>query len=51
MLEKHVQEVIMETLEQIPQRVLLKFEYENHNISKNVMTKKWFPQRDILCKI
>lgn len=48
-LPKNVQESIFEVLGQVPYRVLLKYEDDIMiDIPKNVMTKKWFPQRDIL---
>lgn len=49
-LPDDIQKVFKEALSQIPQRVLWKYEGEMEDIPKNVMIKKWFPQRDILCK-
>lgn len=40
-----------EALAQLSQRVLLKYEGIMEDKPNNVMTKEWFPQRDILCKI
>lgn len=50
-LPDYIQKAFKEALAQIPQRVLWKYESEMEDIPKNVMIKKWFPQRDILCKI
>jgi len=47
-IPKHIQEVVIKTLGQFPQRVLLKYENELKDKPKNVMTKKWIPQRDVL---
>lgn len=49
-LPKQTQEAIIYVLAQLPQRVLLKYEEKLVNKPKNVMTRKWFPQRDVLCK-
>ncbi|VVC43591.1 Hypothetical protein CINCED_3A007776 [Cinara cedri] len=43
-----VQNAFKSALAEIPQRVLWKYEEEMKDIPKNVMTGKWFPQRDIL---
>ncbi|VVC34031.1 UDP-glucuronosyl/UDP-glucosyltransferase [Cinara cedri] len=43
-----IKTVFLEVLAQLPQRVLLKYEGELKNKPHNVMTSKWFPQRDIL---
>ncbi|XP_060838323.1 UDP-glucosyltransferase 2-like isoform X2 [Rhopalosiphum padi] len=37
-----------ESFSQIPQKVLWKYEGDMKDKPKNVMTRKWFPQRDIL---
>jgi len=50
-LPEHIKNVFKEALAQVPQRILWKYEGEMKDMPKNVMTKKWFPQRDILCKI
>uniref|UniRef100_A0A2H8TFP8 UDP-glucuronosyltransferase n=1 Tax=Melanaphis sacchari TaxID=742174 RepID=A0A2H8TFP8_9HEMI len=47
-LPENVLNVFRESFSQIPQKVLWKYEGDMKNISKNVMTQKWFPQRDIL---
>ncbi|XP_050538589.1 uncharacterized protein LOC126904008 [Daktulosphaira vitifoliae] len=47
-LPDYIQNAFKEALSQIPQRVLWKYEREMKNKPANVMTKKWFPQRDIL---
>lgn len=50
-LAEQVQEAIIEGLGRVPQRVLLKYEDEmTTDLPNNIMTRKWFPQRDILCK-
>lgn len=49
-LPKHIQKVFKDVLGQLPQRVLWKYEGEMEDQPKNVMTKKWLPQRDILRK-
>lgn len=46
-----IQKLFKEALEQLPQRVLLKYEGEMVDKPKNVMTRKWFPQRDILSMV
>lgn len=48
-LPEHIKGVILNVLGQVPQRVLLKYEEKMMNAPKNMMIKKWFPQRDILC--
>lgn len=50
-LPEHLQKAFFEALEQVPQRVLLKYENDIVEKPKNVMTMKWFPQRDILCNV
>lgn len=50
-LSSNVQKAIVEVLGRIPQRVLWKYEGEMEDKPSNVMTRKWFPQRDILCKV
>lgn len=50
-LPDHIQRVFIDAFARIPQRVLVKFEGEMKDTPKNVMTRKWLPQRDILCKI
>lgn len=50
-LPEHIHNAFIEALAQVPQRVLWKYEGEMKDKPKNVMTSKWFPQRDILCKI
>ncbi|XP_060853245.1 UDP-glucosyltransferase 2-like isoform X2 [Rhopalosiphum padi] len=47
-LPVHIQNAFKEALAQVPQRVLWKYEGEMKDKPKNVMTSKWFPQRDIL---
>jgi len=47
----YIQKSFKEALAQVPQRVLWKYEGEMEDIPPNVMIKKWFPQRDILCTI
>ncbi|XP_001950151.1 UDP-glucuronosyltransferase 2B18 [Acyrthosiphon pisum] len=47
-LPEHIKKAFMDALAQIPQRVLWKYEDEMENIPKNVMVKKWLPQREIL---
>lgn len=50
-LPENIQKVFMEVLGQVPQRVLLKYEGEmKYDLPENIMTRKWFPQRDILSK-
>lgn len=50
-LPRNIITAFKEAIAQLPQRVLLKYEGEMKDKPKNVMTKKWLPQRDILCKI
>ncbi|XP_060834135.1 UDP-glucosyltransferase 2-like [Rhopalosiphum padi] len=47
-LPEHIKNSFIEVLAQIPQRVLWKYEGELKNKPKNLMIKKWLPQRDIL---
>lgn len=47
----HIQKAFRDALAQVPQRILWKFEGVMEDMPKNVMIKKWFPQRDILCNI
>lgn len=50
-LPKHIENAFKEALTQVQQNILWKYEGEMKDKPKNMMTKKWFPQRDILCKI
>jgi len=50
-LPENSKNAFLDALAQIPQRVLWKYEDEIENIPKNVMVKKWLPQREILCNI
>lgn len=50
-LPVHVQNIIIGALAEVPQRVLMKYEGTMKDKPKNVMTKNWLPQRDLLCKI
>lgn len=50
-LPSHIQKAFIDALAEVPQRVLLKYEGEMKNKPKNIMTSKWLPQRDILCKM
>ncbi|CAH1710816.1 unnamed protein product [Aphis gossypii] len=47
-LPENVQSAFREALAQVPQKVLWKYEGDMKDKPKNVMTRKWFPQRDIL---
>ncbi|XP_016656348.1 UDP-glucuronosyltransferase 2B13 isoform X2 [Acyrthosiphon pisum] len=47
-LPENVLRSLREALAQVPQKVLWKYEGEMEDKPKNVMTRKWFPQRDIL---
>ncbi|XP_050432599.1 UDP-glycosyltransferase UGT5-like isoform X3 [Adelges cooleyi] len=47
-LPENLLNAFKEALAQVPQRVLWKYEGEMKNKPANVMTSKWFPQRDIL---
>ncbi|XP_025201748.1 UDP-glucuronosyltransferase 2B7-like [Melanaphis sacchari] len=47
-LPEHIENAFKEALANVPQRVLWKYEGEMKDKPKNVMTKKWFPQREIL---
>jgi len=49
-LPDHVHNAFKEALAKVPQRVLWKYEGEMKDKPNNVMTSKWFPQRDILSK-
>jgi len=50
-LPPSIQKAFIEAIAQLPQRVLLKYESEMKDKPKNILTRKWFPQRDILSKI
>ncbi|XP_060852826.1 UDP-glucosyltransferase 2-like [Rhopalosiphum padi] len=43
-----VKKRLIKALARVPQRVLLKYEDEMDDKPKNMMTKQWLPQRDIL---
>jgi len=45
-----IQQVFIEAFAKIPQRVLWKYDGEIKGLPDNIMTKDWFPQRDILRK-
>ncbi|CAH1710822.1 unnamed protein product [Aphis gossypii] len=47
-LPETVQRAFRNALARVPQKVLWKYEGDMKDIPKNVMTRKWFPQRDIL---
>ncbi|XP_060871444.1 UDP-glucosyltransferase 2-like [Metopolophium dirhodum] len=47
-IPEEIKKALLEVLAQIPQRVLWKYENELEDIPKNVMVRKWLPQRDIL---
>ncbi|XP_050538816.1 UDP-glucosyltransferase 2-like isoform X2 [Daktulosphaira vitifoliae] len=47
-LPDHILNTLKKAFSKFPQRILLKFEGEMKEKPVNVMTKKWFPQRDIL---
>lgn len=47
-IPNNILQALKKAIAQLPQRVLLKYEGEMKNKPKNVMTRKWFPQRDIL---
>lgn len=49
-LPENIQRTFIEALARIPQKVLLKYEGTMENKPKNVMTRTWLPQRDILRK-
>lgn len=50
-LPKNIMNVFKEVLAKVPQRILWKYEGEMEDPPKNVMIKKWLPQRDVLSKI
>lgn len=50
-LPDNIKNAFKEALSRMPQRVLWKYEGEMKDVPKNVMIKKWFPQREILRKI
>jgi len=49
-IPESIRTTLMKALARVPQRVLLKYEDEMDDKPTNMMTKHWFPQRDILCK-
>jgi len=50
-LPKHIQRTFIEAFSQVPQRVMWKYDGEISGLPENIMTRKWFPQRDILRKL
>lgn len=50
-LPDHILKAFKEALAQVPQRILWKYEGEMEDVPKNIMIRKWFPQRDILSMI
>lgn len=50
-LPKHIKQTFIESFAQVPQRVLWKYDGEINGLPENIMTRKWFPQRDILRKL
>lgn len=49
-IPENVKKALTRALARVPQRVLLKYEDEMEDKPKNMMTKQWLPQHDILCK-
>ncbi|XP_022162081.1 UDP-glucuronosyltransferase 2B7-like isoform X5 [Myzus persicae] len=47
-LPEYIERSFKEALAAVPQRVLWKYEGEMKDKPENVMTRKWFPQREIL---
>jgi glucuronosyltransferase len=47
-MPEHIETAFKEAIAQVPQKVLWKYEGEMKDMPKNVMIKKWFPQREIL---
>ncbi|XP_060865467.1 UDP-glucosyltransferase 2-like [Metopolophium dirhodum] len=47
-LPENIQSAFRKALARVPQKVLWKYEGEMKDKPKNVMTRKWIPQRDIL---
>ncbi|XP_016660305.1 UDP-glucuronosyltransferase 2B20 [Acyrthosiphon pisum] len=47
-LPENILRALKEAIARVPQKVLWKYEGEMVDKPKNVMTRKWFPQRDIL---
>lgn len=48
-LKDEIKQTFLKALAKLPQTVLWKFETEDlKNIPKNVITRKWLPQNDIL---
>lgn len=48
-LPSNIQDALQKAFSELPQRVMWKYDGEvMENKPKNVMIKKWFPQRDIL---
>lgn len=50
-LPEHIEKAFKEALAKVPQGVMWKYEGEMEDKPKNVITKPWFPQLDILCTI
>jgi len=49
-LPKHIKQTFIDAFAQVPQRILWKYDGEINGLPENIMTRKWFPQRDILRK-
>jgi glucuronosyltransferase len=49
-LPDNIQQAFVGMFEKVPQRILWKYNGKTIYLPKNVMTKKWLPQRDILRK-
>lgn len=50
-IPERLQNALQEAFSELPQRILWKYDGDvMENQPKNIMIKKWFPQRDILGK-
>lgn len=47
-LPQSIIEVIIEAFEEIPQKVIWKFDGKIDNLPSSIMSRKWLPQREIL---
>lgn len=45
---EHIKKIFLTVLAQLSCRVLMKYEEDLEDKPKNIMIKKWLPQRDIL---
>lgn len=42
--------MMVEAFEEIPQRVIWRYDGEMDKLPSSIMSRKWLPQREILCE-